>query len=222
MILPFIFNGELMELIRQLMLLYETLNFSFMTNLGLGLLIGFAISFFLCSFGQTAISSITREGKRIWLMQSLPITYKDQVKGRLLASYFFQFINMAPITIVLLLIFRPSIEIILGYIIGVAVAAFVISNVGLFVDILKPKLNWDTPQEAIKQNFNIFIFSMGIIVYAIVIIFIIIKLFEYGVISFSTLFYVAIFLGVFHLIIGIVFSLLNVKMFEKRLRKFNI
>ena len=36
----------------------------------------------------------------------------------------------------------------------VFLASLVINQIGIFLDITWPKLNWDTEQKAVKQNFN--------------------------------------------------------------------
>ena len=95
------------------------------------------------------------------------------------------------------------------------------SNLGLLIDILRPKLNWDNPQEAIKQNMNIFLFVMGSFGYLGLIIFSLVKLFENKLIEYSSLLGIGLVILVLHALLGVIGYILSRRLFKKRLNKFN-
>lgn len=90
-------------------------------------------------------------------MQTLPITAKDQINGRLMAGAFFQTIIVLPLIGVLIFILRLPLIVWIPLILAAIFGGLIIGLAGLLVDMLRPKLQWDNPQEAMKQNFNVFI-----------------------------------------------------------------
>ena len=201
--------------------LYGALEFSLGNNIGVGLLIGLLGSIFFGVTSQSAVSSITREGKRLWLVQTLPVKVKDQVNGRLVASYVFQTVGILPSALILWLLLRPPLEMVVAFFLGVGITAWMTSNLGLLIDILRPKLNWDNPQEAIKQNMNIFLFVMGSFGYLGLIIFSLVKLFENKLIEYSSLLGIGLVILVLHALLGVIGYILTRRLFKKRLNKFN-
>ena len=201
--------------------LYGALEFSLGNNIGVGLLIGLLGSIFFGVTSQSAVSSITREGKRLWLVQTLPVKVKDQVNGRLVASYVFQTVGILPSALILWLLLRPPLEMVVAFFLGVGITAWMTSNLGLLIDILRPKLNWDNPQEAIKQNMNIFLFVMGSFGYLGLIIFSLVKLFENKLIEYSSLLGIGLVILVLHALLGVIGYILSRRLFKKRLNKFN-
>lgn len=107
-----------------------------------------------------SITSITREGKNIYLMQTLPISYEDQVKGRILGSSLFQFISTFPIIIFLSYLIGFDGLYILAMLIGSCLGSYASSSIGIYYGIKYPKLDWENPQDAVKRNFPVFLFSI--------------------------------------------------------------
>lgn len=114
---------------------------------------------------NTALTSFTREGRQIWLTQTLPISAKEQVKGRVRASMVLQGLNMIPaILIVFFLVgFRPMTAV--GALVGIFIGMFFIANLAMIVGSIKPKLDWDNPQQAVKRNGTVMVFNLGIFGY---------------------------------------------------------
>lgn len=117
--------------------------------------------FFYAAFmTPLSITSITREGKNIYLMQTLPISYEDQVKGRILGSSLFQFISTLPIIIFLAYLIGFDGLYILPMLIGSCLGSYASSSFGIYYGIKYPKLDWENPQDAVKRNFPVFLFSI--------------------------------------------------------------
>ena len=122
------------------------------------LLIG--LFFYAAFMTPLSITSITREGKNIFLMQTLPISYEDQIKGRILGSSLFQFISTFPIIIFLAYLIGFDGLNILAMLIGSCLGSYASSSFGIYYGIKYPKLDWENPQDAVKRNFPVFLFSI--------------------------------------------------------------
>lgn len=147
------------------------------------LFIIFAFLFFLYSIflQPLTLTSFTREGKSIYLMQTLPISYEDQIRGRLFASLFFQMLNILPMIFLIGYISGFKLINIFAMFLGGIAGSFFSSTFGLLFGIIYPKFDWDNPQQAVKKNFSIFIFnliSFGIIGLLIIFIYLLFKKFN--------------------------------------------
>lgn len=120
-------------------------------SLGLGIILGI----FVGSMGNPLSSSFSREGKNIWLMKSLPISVKDQIIGRMGVGLSFQFLLLLPSLAIATAILFPPLEMILAFSAGNLLAGIFVGLLGLSIDLMRPKLVWDNPQEAMKQNLNL-------------------------------------------------------------------
>ena len=117
--------------------------------------------FFYAAFmTPLSITSITREGKNIFLMQTLPISYEDQIKGRILGSSLFQFASTFPVIIFLAYLVSFDGLYILAMLIGSCLGSYASSSFGIYYGIKYPKLDWENPQDAVKRNFPVFLFSI--------------------------------------------------------------
>ena len=99
-------------------------------------------------------TSISREGKYFWITQMIPVSQKEQMKGRVKASVIFYWIA----SLLYIILFGVLLKIEFLYIIyGLMVSfagALPFAYTGLLIDYIKPKLQWDKESEAAKQNFN--------------------------------------------------------------------
>lgn len=119
------------------------------------------VLFFYSAFiTPLSLTSITREGKNIYLMQTLPISYEDQVKGRILGSCIFQIISSLPLLLLLAYFTKFNVIYIFAMLIGSFLGSYASSSFGIYYGIKYPKLDWENPQEAVKRNFPVFLFSI--------------------------------------------------------------
>ncbi len=110
------------------------------------------------SIGSTTFS---REGRCMWIQRSLPIKVEDQILGRVLSSLFIQLIGIVTLVVSIFFIIRLSpLDILLITIFGL-LGSFAMTELGMVVDIIRPFLDWDNPQRAMKQNLNVLI-GMGV------------------------------------------------------------
>lgn len=220
LMIPYFTNKEIESFDFEYIRLF--LGIQFDTNLkmiSIGILTGFLLTWFIGMISNISITSISREGIRIWLLQSLPIKAEQQINGRIMAAMLLTTLTVLPTIILLSVILRLSLIYYLGIILGMLSAAMVSSLIGLMIDVIRPKLNWTNPQQAMKQNFNIFISSIlsflvtGLMVYA-----------GYRVLSKGMRFLpiLSIFLVVSSLIVSILVYLFICKIFYKEIRVYNV
>lgn len=104
-------------------------------------------------------SSISFEGKNIWILKSNPISYKKVFASKILTNFIICFACV----ILSSLFFGTSfilehgaigILYIIGYIVIAGLFSFIISCSGLFVNLIFPKLQWQSEAEIIKQSFS--------------------------------------------------------------------
>lgn len=133
-----------------------------------------AIIALLISVAPTTASSISLEGKQLWILQAHPIKYRDVLIAKLLLNIT---IMEIPIIIASILIstsiglrYLPFILIILTLVVVIS------SIIGLYVNLLYPKIVWESEQEVIKQSvavlvsmlLNVLVIIGSIILYCII------------------------------------------------------
>lgn len=144
------------------------------------IIISAGIFFILASIvsltSNTALTSFTREGRQIWLTQTLPISAKEQVKGRVRASMVLQGLNMIPALLLVFFLvgFRPMSAV--GALVGMFIGMFFIANLAMIVGSIKPKLDWDNPQQAVKRNGTVMVFNLGFVGYVVLIKFLVVDI----------------------------------------------
>lgn len=172
---------------------------------------------------NTALTSFTREGRQIWLTQTLPISAKEQVKGRVRASMVLQGLNMIPALLLVFFLvgFRPMTAV--GALFGLFIGMFFIANLAMIVGSIKPKLDWDNPQQAVKRNGTVMVFNLGFLGYIFLAKFIILDILP-KYMSLKSLGgptkIVAVVLAV-HLIAAVVMYMVAPSVVKKRMRMYN-
>jgi len=113
-----------------------------------------ALMLFTAGMNMVPPTAISREGGTFWLSKAIPVTARDQVAGKLLQGISVSALGVLASGIVLLFFFKiPAVNVVLSVVPGLMGTA-VLSAAGLMTDVLNPKLDWSTPQQAMKQNIN--------------------------------------------------------------------
>lgn len=110
-------------------------------------------SFVLSSFASISSTSISREGKSFSIIKSLPIDPLHYFKGKIFHALFFSFICILVINIPLYFIF-PKIEMLLFSALVSLIFCTIFHLISISIDLLNPKLSWENPVQAVKQNMN--------------------------------------------------------------------
>lgn len=135
-----------------------------------------ALGIFITASNIITSTAISREGKNLFFIKYIPVDYRKQIMGKAMSGATMGFVGMlmvAPIAVIFLKIRAYVVVIsILISILGILFSAFF----GILLDIMMPKLNWDTEQKAVKQNFNGFISIFGSLALSGALVFLSIKL----------------------------------------------
>ncbi|MDR1570023.1 MAG: hypothetical protein LBS72_05995 [Oscillospiraceae bacterium] len=109
------------------------------------------------SANLVASTAQSREGKQFFWARVVPVTYESQAEGKLLLSLAYAWLISLLMAICGLVGLKLSLATVaMGFCLSVPLAVPSCA-LQLSVDILKPKLNWSNPTEAVKQNMNMLI-----------------------------------------------------------------
>ena len=117
-------------------------------------LIALAAVLFTSGVNVVASTAVSREGQTFWISKIIPVSPKQQVMGKFLNSYSVSLLGVIVMSAVMTILFAlPVTRFIVMVIIGAA-GSVPMTALSLLVDVLNPKLTWNNPQEAMKQNMN--------------------------------------------------------------------
>jgi ABC-2 type transport system permease protein len=126
-----------------------------------GYIIGIAFSLFVFISAMNGITatSISREGRQLYVMKYIPMSYRDQVNAKILSGMVISLLGMVLVTLIASIalsikLWAVPLLLMAGFN-GVAFTRIT----GMFLDVANPKLNWDNEQKAVKQNLNL-VFNM--------------------------------------------------------------
>ena len=126
------------------------------------LVIGFLIG--TTTLSCTTNSSISLEGKSLWILKSLPIKVMDIFKGKIILNL----ILVLPVTIIASIIFKFT----LGYsylellyvVVLTTIYVTIISIIGIIANLFFPRLNWTSATQVVKQSFSVFLVMLSSLV----------------------------------------------------------
>lgn len=126
------------------------------------LVIGFLIG--TISLSCTTNSSISLEGKNLWILKSLPIRVMDVFKGKIILNL----ILVLPVTLIASIIFKFT----LGYsylellyvVVLTGIYATIISIIGIIANLFFPRLNWTSATQVVKQSFSVILVMLASLV----------------------------------------------------------
>ena len=125
---------------------------NFMTLLKSFVLIGF-ISMFSVSMNVGAPTAITREGGNCYVLKTMPVPYRTIVTAKLLLYVLISSLSIVTSLIVSSIMAFDLANVIFGTIF-LLLYNYGYNCVCVYIDLRRPKLNWSTPNEAVKNNRN--------------------------------------------------------------------
>ena len=114
-----------------------------------------AISLFVSGIAPASACSISIEGKRFWIIKSLPIDAKKYIRSKLLFSYLIMGPVMAIASVVASIIIGANVIDFICILLVPQVAALLYSLIGLLLNLKFYNLEWDNPTQAVKQGANV-------------------------------------------------------------------
>ncbi|MDD7795115.1 putative ABC transporter permease subunit [Clostridium sp. 'White wine YQ'] len=170
------------------------------TGVSLIILAGYTgIMAFFVSTNAIASTAISREGQEIFVTKYLPTTKKTQLLAKVYVAILLSSITNL-ICALGLVIFKANILVVIGAFLGGEIVITLICILGVIIDTYAPKLEWESEQQAVKNNLNV-LKTMGV---TLLIIIVSIILYVAGSLTVSNLFGISI--VAIALIIGIVIS----------------
>jgi len=121
--------------------------------LGAGLMIG-TINF----ISATAIS---REGSQYFVMKVLPMSYRDQIHAKTLCGILVGLFANLAMSVALAIVLPFSWYYYVLYFIVTMIPTVLGNELGILIDLTKPKLIWEQEVSAVKQNLGAFVSMMS-------------------------------------------------------------
>ncbi|AUS97821.1 hypothetical protein CDQ84_00050 [Clostridium thermosuccinogenes] len=120
-------------------------------------LVGLAIMLFTSSMNIVASTSVSREGQMFWISKMIPVHPKEQVTAKLIHGIAIQTIGVLVTGAVFAFVTRISFLHLLALLLLGVIGTVGLVAINLLIDVLRPKLDWKNPQEAVKSNMNGFL-----------------------------------------------------------------
>ncbi len=114
-----------------------------------------ALMSFILSMNDTTAPSISMEGKSIWIAQSLPVRSLQILNAKKMTQIILTLPLALLLTVVVAVIIKmPVVETVLVLLL-VTFMEFVHADFGLFLNLLRPNLNWVSEAMVVKQGISI-------------------------------------------------------------------
>ena len=120
-----------------------------------------ALGFLVASFAPITATTISREGRNFFLMKTLPMSYTAQINAKAASGLAVILPAMVLMVVPLQIFLRAPILVFLGGSLLTITTAVLINYLGLLIDLIKPKLEWDNEQAAVKNNMNVTLMVLG-------------------------------------------------------------
>ena len=114
-------------------------------------------SILITATNSIASSSISREGNSFQYMKVIPLSYKKQIKLKIISSIIVSFSALFLTILVLSIIYNFGVLNTILYILLSFISVVFISTLGVYLDTINPKLIWDDEINALRGNHNVFI-----------------------------------------------------------------
>ena len=164
--------------------------------------ITFAVSIFLGASNAVTTTAISREGQNLFICKYVPASYKDQLIAKVLSGVILSLSGYAVMLILAFVFLQPGLVLGICMIIVSIIGIIFSSMAGIFIDLKRPKLNWDNEQKAVKQNMNVLFSTLLSMVVAGGSIYILVKL------NFNYLYSFSLIVAVFGLVDLFLYNLL--------------
>ncbi len=131
------------------------------STMAISLASAFGVSFGLImgSMNMVSATAISREGQHVYFMKMIPMEIVDQLHAKSMSGFLLSLIGLALTAIPAALFLKAPWYILAIFVVMAVLGSLFINYVSIIVDVIHPKLVWETEQAAVKQNIN-FLFTM--------------------------------------------------------------
>lgn len=148
------------------------------------MLLAFIISVLVSSMNSIAATAFSREGKNFEFIKYIPLSYKTQWFIKYLIGFIISFLGVNIYLMIIYIMLDLSLITILELLLLSIISISFVCLIGIYIDSVQPRLYWDDENNALRENYNIFI-SMGICTFIMVIVYIIAYSWLFKKLSFS-------------------------------------
>jgi len=113
-----------------------------------------ALGFVMGGMNGIAATGISREGNGVGYMKFLPVRLITQVLAKVMVGTIVGYIGVLIFSLGMIYFEISIISILIGLVLGFISCLFS-ALVGIFIDLIHPKLQWENEQQAMKQNMNL-------------------------------------------------------------------
>ncbi len=146
LLIPFIATGESKQIIMSMLASPRN---QVMAGAGMAMML-----LFIGCVNTVASTSVSREGNRLWISRTIPQSPEMQVDAKMLMAVLTTILAAVPPVVIFAIVFSLGlVHVILPALIGVFGSITGLA-VGLRLDVSRPMLKWDNPQEPVKRNLN--------------------------------------------------------------------
>lgn len=184
-----------------------------------------AIAIVIFSIGITSLSSssISLEGKQLWILKSSPIKFRTITLSKIALDFIISCIISVITVLIMVVLYQTTMPYAFSVFVTLMLFTIHVSLLGYIINLLLPKFNWELPIKVVKQSASVMVHmiisiavSIGMIVIGIQIV---IKALDYSykmeTASYMALGFVFVISCVFILIEVMVLKKFGLKMFKK-------
>ncbi|NPV93047.1 MAG: hypothetical protein HPY50_19955 [Firmicutes bacterium] len=125
------------------------------------LLVLSGISLFLSVTDSITPTALSREGPQFFVSKYIPLPYRRQILAKLLSGYLVGVVGSVILTVAAGVFMHLELYLVSLTLAVTLVAIVPLAEIGLLIDIYRPKLDWDNEQTAVKRNLNIVLAMMA-------------------------------------------------------------
>jgi ABC-2 type transport system permease protein len=111
----------------------------------------------LTAMNAIASTAISREGKHVYVMKIVPVSFGTQILAKAAAAMTMGAVGSLLLLAVAVFLFRLPAELVPGILLMLSIGIGFSGLSGVWLDLHFPKLNWDNSYKSVKQNLNVVI-----------------------------------------------------------------
>ena len=120
-----------------------------------------AVIALLVSTNSLLSSSISLEGKTLWILETLPVSPREIIRAKERMGVLLNIFPVLFTTVVLGIVFMLDVPQILLLVLAECLYVLLTQDFGLFLNLLRPDFSWANPTVVIKQSLPVFINLFG-------------------------------------------------------------
>jgi len=118
------------------------------------MLAGLGLMLFTSGINVAASTAVSREGRNFWIAKMIPVPGRRQITAKFLHGYMVSVIGIIASAIAFAVFPGLSAGKLLFLSVTASICSVSMTALSLLIDLVRPKLTWNSEQEAMKQNLN--------------------------------------------------------------------